>query len=68
MSRTPNPARDIGVSIREARKASGWTQHELAREADVSRPTIARVETGGNVSTGSLRKILNALGRDLTIT
>ena len=68
MSRTPNPARDLGISIREARRDLGWTQHELAKRAKVSRPTIARVETGGNVSTGSLRKILDALGKDLTIT
>ena len=68
MSRTPNPAKDLGVSIREARKFVKWTQRELAKRAKVSRPTIARVETGGNVSTGSLRKILDALGKDLTIT
>ncbi|MEK0215850.1 helix-turn-helix transcriptional regulator [Bifidobacterium mongoliense] len=68
MSRTPNPARDLGISIREARSDLGWTQYELAKRAKVSRPTIARVETGGNVSTGSLRKILDALGKDLTIT
>ncbi|WP_353336554.1 helix-turn-helix domain-containing protein, partial [Bifidobacterium psychraerophilum] len=48
MSRTPNPARDLGISIRDARKFMGWTQHELAKLAKVSRPTIARVETGGN--------------------
>lgn len=67
MSRKPNQAKDIGVSIREARKFMEWTQHELAEKAGVSRPTIARVETGGNVSTRSLSRILKALGKHLTI-
>lgn len=67
MSRKPNPAKGIGADMREARTSLGLTQHELAAKAKVSRPTIARVETGGNVSTDSLRRILKALGKNLTI-
>lgn len=67
MSRQPNPADGIGREIREARLSLGWTQHQLAQEAGVSRPTIARVEIGGNISTGTLEKVAKALGRRLTM-
>ncbi|TWS22764.1 helix-turn-helix transcriptional regulator, partial [Tsukamurella conjunctivitidis] len=51
MSRKPNPAQGIGKDIRDARNELGWSQNKLAAEAEVSRPTIARVETGSNIST-----------------
>ncbi|MGQ4544378.1 helix-turn-helix domain-containing protein [Dermabacteraceae bacterium P13088] len=68
MSRVPNPARGIGQDIRDARHAIGFSQVELAKKAKVSRPTIARVETGLNVSTDSLQKIVNALGKRLCVS
>lgn len=68
MSRKPNPAKGIGKDIREARKSLGLTQHELAAKAKVSRPTIARVETGSNISTGTLEKVAKALGKRLRIS
>lgn len=49
-------------------RALGWTQTELANRAQVSRPTIARVETGSNISTGTLEKVVKALGKHLRIT
>lgn len=67
MSRKPNPAHGIGYDIREARRALGWSQTELALRADVSRPTIARVETGSNVSTGTLERVAKALGKHLRV-
>lgn len=67
MSRKPNPAKGIGADIREARTSLGLTQHELAAKAKVSRPTIARVETGSNISTGTLEKVAKALGKRLRI-
>lgn len=67
MSREPNPARGVGQDIRVARRALGWSQTELANRAQVSRPTIARVETGVNVSTGTLEKVAKALGKHLSI-
>lgn len=67
MSRTPNPARGIGADIRRARRNLRWSQHELATHAGVSRPTIARVETGANISTGTLDRVVQALGKRLTI-
>lgn len=68
MSREPNPARGVGQDIRVARRALGWSQTELANRAQVSRPTIARVETGVNVSTGTLEKVAKALGKHLSIS
>lgn len=67
MSRKPNPTRGIGKDIREARESLDWSQDKLASEAGVSRPTIARLETGGNISTGTLGKIAKALGKRLRI-
>jgi transcriptional regulator with XRE-family HTH domain len=67
MSRKPNPAQGIGKDIREARQSMDMTQHELAERAGVSRPTIARVETGSNISTGTLEKVAKALGKQLRI-
>lgn len=68
MSRNPNPARSIGRDVRDARRALGWSQMELANRAQVSRPTIARVETGVNISTGTLEKVAKALGKRLRIS
>ncbi|AIE82430.1 helix-turn-helix transcriptional regulator [Actinotignum sp. GS-2025e] len=68
MSRVPNPARGLGNDIREARRALGWSQAELASHAQVSRPTIARVETGSNISTGTLEKVIKALGKHLRVS
>lgn len=67
MSRKPNPAKGIGADIRDARKGRDWSQQKLASEAGVSRPTIARVETGSNISTGTLEKVAKALGKYLRI-
>ena len=63
MSRKPNPAAGIGKDIWDARESLDWSQHRLAREAGVSRPTIARVETGSNISTGTIEKVAKALGK-----
>ncbi len=68
MSREPNPAHGVGQDIRVARRALGWSQTELANRAQVSRPTIARVETGVNISTGTLEKVVKALGKCLRIS
>lgn len=52
----------LGESIREARRRQGWSQVTLGERAGVSRPTIARVEAGGDVSTATLAKVVAALG------
>lgn len=52
----------IGQQIRKARDKQGLTQVELAAKAGVSRPTVARVEAGDDVSTATLEKVAAALG------
>lgn len=52
---------DLGQAIRAARKARGWSQADLAEQAGLSRPTIARAETGRDISTATLSKIASAL-------
>lgn len=39
-----------------------WTQREVAERAGVSRPTVARIERGDDVSTATLAKVAAALG------
>lgn len=56
-----------GSLVRQARKDRGWSQTELATRADVSRPTIARIESGQHVLMGTLEKVAGALELDLTL-
>lgn len=52
----------IGLRIKEARQAKGWTQDQLAHAVDVSRSAVAQWETGraGQV-TGNLTRIAATL-------
>jgi transcriptional regulator with XRE-family HTH domain len=52
----------LGGQIKDARNHQGFTQTELAERAGVSRPTVARVESGDDVSTATLEKVAAALG------
>lgn len=52
----------LGGQIKDARNQQGLTQTELAAKAGVSRPTVARVESGDDVSTATLEKVAAALG------
>ena len=56
------PMGAISDRIQEARAAHGWTQAVLAEQAGVSRPTVARIERGDDVSTATLAKVAAALG------
>lgn len=67
-TRTPSPARGLGECIRNTRIARGWSQHQLADAAGVSRPTVARVETGQSISTRTLERIVAVLGLQVEIT
>ena len=52
----------IGLLIRLARVAQGWTLDELADPADLNRSTLWRIETGRQQpSRGSLQRISQAL-------
>ena len=54
--------------IREARKASGFTQEELAKRAKVSRATIIGLENGSITvtTTETLTKIAGALNKKVS--
>lgn len=60
----------LGQEIRRQRAALGFTQEQLAARALVSRPTIARLETGRATDLGyrAILRILYALGLDLRLT
>ena len=62
------PIGDIADRIRNARSKRGWTQADLAENSDLSRPTIARVERGDDVSTATLAKVAAALGLRISVT
>lgn len=64
---TAHRATGVGVSIRRARLDYGWTQEQLAENAEVSRPSIARIEAGQDVSTATLTKVTDALHMVLKI-
>jgi transcriptional regulator with XRE-family HTH domain len=61
---------DLGAEVRDARRARGLTQLDLATRAGVSRPTIDRLENGRAADIGyrPLLRILNAVGLDLRLT
>lgn len=66
-SEKPFIAAELGQKIRDARRHRGWSQTELADAANVSRPTVARVERGADVSTATLGKLAEALGLTLEL-
>lgn len=49
--------------LREYRMKRGWTQEELSQKADVSRATIAGIESGAisTTTTNTLLKLSNTL-------
>ena len=57
----------LGEEIRAARLTREWYQQQLAEAAGVSRPTVARVEGGEDVSTATLEKVAAALGLRVTL-
>lgn len=58
----------IAEQVRAARNAQGWTQDELAARAGLSRPSIARIERGDDVSTTTMTKVIAALELKISIT
>lgn len=59
---------DIAEKLQQARAAHKWSQIELASRAGVSRPTVARIERGDDVSTATLVKVALALDLKLELT
>lgn len=60
---------DISEQLKTARTEAGLTQAELARRADVSRTTLARMETlaKNDMSVAALVRLLEAAGYDLKV-
>ena len=65
--RSPPAMSGIAQIVRESRDARAWSQMDLAHRAGVSRPSIARIESGENVSTATLAKVTQALGLVLEV-
>jgi len=57
----------VGAQIRKARQEASLTQDALARLAGVSRPTVARVEAGMDVSASSIEKMAAVFGFTLCL-
>ena len=59
--------REFGRRVRVARDAHGWTQEELAYEADVDRTYVGSVERGEiNLTLSNLNKLALALGENFS--
>ena len=58
---------DVADLLKNARRAAGLSQEELAHRAGVARTTVARMETmaKGDMSVSALVRLLAAAGYDL---
>ena len=59
---------EIAWKVHETRVSLDWTQQELAERAGVSRPSVARIERGDDVSTATLEKVAAALNLKVELT
>ena len=60
---------DVAKAMREARRASGLTQSELAAKVGISQQIISRAEQGRNdLRLSTLRKIAQGLGKTVILT
>lgn len=55
------------VALYKAREEAGLTQQELAKRANTTQATIARIERGENVSFEKLASIAHAMGKELKV-
>lgn len=60
-------ALSLGAELREERRRRGLRQADLARAAGVRQATVSKLETEGEVTTGTLMAILAALNLELRI-
>jgi HTH-type transcriptional regulator/antitoxin HipB len=69
---TPTPvytAKDLGETIRRARRERGLTQIALAERANVARGAIQKLESGrGTVNLPTVLKALRTLSLDLVVS
>lgn len=67
MSPRQVPIEQFGDIVKTQRKHRGWSQDQLADAADISRPTVARIEAGSAVSTATLAKVAEALKIEINV-
>jgi transcriptional regulator with XRE-family HTH domain len=61
--------RTFGRQVRALRLARGWSQEELAAQAEVDRTFVGRVEAGKlNLTVGSIQKLARGLHCRVQIT
>lgn len=61
-------ARSLGRALRDARRGSGLTQHQLAALSGVAQPTISIIERGvKSASLDTLLRLLAALRLELVL-
>jgi predicted transcriptional regulator len=59
---------DAATTLRNARRAAGLSQRELARRADVAQPAVARIESGAVIPrVDTLERLLRACGHTLEL-
>ena len=58
---------DIGQFLREARRARGITQAQMAKKLGFSTVTLSALETGKNVSSAKVERYLQMLGYRMVI-
>lgn len=64
-SETPEPL-DLGVRVRELRKARNWTLEQAARQAGLARSTLSKIENGQMSPTYDALKKL-AVGLEISV-
>lgn len=58
----------IGVVLREARRAAGLTQEELARRIKTKKTAVSRIENHSrDIKLSTLEKVASALGKRVQI-
>ena len=60
---------ELGKTIRTLRKQKGLSQESLAKESDISRATLSKLENGyiANISIVTINHILSILGYEIDI-
>jgi transcriptional regulator with XRE-family HTH domain len=59
--------KDLGRTVRELRRQRGWSQSVLAEWLGVTRPTIAKLESTGEVNAALAIRALTLLGAVPTV-
>lgn len=58
----------LGGAIRDARRALGWTQAQLAEKAQMRQPMVSNIERGvGPMPLPTLLKLLSVLQLDVVV-